>query len=65
MSTSSMNAMQDEDNRSGVQAVSVRILERSREAIEFFQNCEKWNSIVNIHLLQFRNKSRHDCPFAN
>ena len=36
------------------------------DAMEFFQNRENWNSIVNLHLLdESRNKSKQDRPFAD
>lgn len=36
------------------------------DAMEFFQNRENWNSIVNLHLLdESRNKSKQDKPFAD
>ena len=41
-------------------------LEGKLEALEFFQNRENWNSIVNLHLLdESRNKSKQDRPFAD
>lgn len=41
-------------------------LRQKPEAMDFFQNHENWNSIVNLHLLEeSRNKSKHDRPFAD
>ncbi len=41
-------------------------LRQKPEAMDFFQNHENWNSIVNLHLLEeSRNKSKQDRPFAD
>ncbi len=41
-------------------------LRQKPEAMDFFQNHENWNSIVNLHLLEeSRNKSKQDRPVAD
>jgi hypothetical protein len=41
-------------------------LKETPDDMEFFQNRENWNSIVNLHLLdESRNKSKQDQPFVD
>lgn len=41
-------------------------LKENPEEMEFFQNSENWNSIVNLHLLdESRNKSKQNRPFTD